>query len=701
MRAVKRVISITVALLFIVEGVTVAQVGALSSSVHSWKDNDNLIVVKTDKEGRQIFHYNIKSGKESAVAELEQPLEKPSVRVDKRGTLLYYQPGREVVELAKERGEILNATLSPDNSMVAFVLKNDLYTIEIKSGKERRLTFDGTDLILNGRASWVYYEEIFGRFTNYKAYWWAPDGNSIAFFQFDESTVPMFPIYDATGQYGSITETRYPKAGDSNPGIKLGFVSPKGGEPIWAQFDYSEDAYFGTPFWNSNSSTLMVQWMDRDQKKYHLYNVEKSDGAKSLLYKEHQETWVDWMSEVRFGQEGFFFVRDFELWEQIYYQSYDGAQFFRLTDGDNWGVKIAAFDEKSGYIIYSSRCESSLRNDLYRLDFNLKRERGEVTRVSSGEFNYVAPKVSPDGRHIVAQQSNLTTPPREVLLSTVKRGVVKPGNFKVLNSGDGSSVEGSNIELFYVTTEEGYKLPGIILYPDQFDPNRSYPVISYIYGGPNHTYVMDRWKPLSQLENYWAKEGVIQVWLDNRASGHFGKEGINYIHRNLGKWELHDYLLWAKKLKSLPYVNGEKLGITGYSYGGTMTVMALTDGADYFRYGIAGAGVYDWMLYDTHYTERYMDQPKDNEAGYRESAVINKVAKYRSDRGSLLYLTHGTADDNVHLQNSNQLIDALQKERKHFELMIYPGALHGYRDYQGVHSFDASIIFWRKVLLDR
>ncbi|MFA6770164.1 MAG: prolyl oligopeptidase family serine peptidase, partial [Bacteroidales bacterium] len=419
------------------------------------------------------------------------------------------------------------------------------------------------------------------------------------------------------------------------------------------------------------------------------------------IYQEHQKSWIDWISDIHFGKRGFYFIRDFELWEHIYFQSYDGSKLERLTDGMNWGVKITSFDEEKGLIYFTARRDASIRNDIYKLTFNS--EGNSVSKISVGEFNYSKPLISPDGKHLLAVNSSLTVPSRLVLLSDHKRGVVKQGEERIIADSKSESFDSLNLplaQMIYITTPEGYKLPGTITYPDNFDKNKKYPVIVNVYGGPNSTNVMDTWRVPSSMLLYWAKEGVIQVSLDNRASGHVGKEGINYIHRNLGHYELKDFIQWAQYLRSLPYINKDKIGITGFSYGGTMTVMALTEGADYFKYGVAGAGVYDWHLYDSHYTERYMDHPKDNPEGYKSSAVVNKAVLYKSEMGSLLYLTHGTSDDNVHLQNTMQLIDALQKEGKQFELMLYPAAMHGYRGYQGVHSTAAIINFWRKTLLD-
>lgn len=667
---------------------------------HSWKDNDNAILVHTKGMKKIYYQYNVKKGTMQEIDLEKAPVTDPFISL-RGGDIFYNYPSGEVKQLTYTPELERNPTLSPDFKRVAFTRNNDLYSIDVEAMKETRYTFDGSSLILNGWASWVYYEEIFGRASQYRAFWWSPDSKRIAFYRFDDSQVPMFPIYNSEGIHGTLQQTRYPKAGDPNPEVKLGFVAAEGGDVIWANFDTSEDQYFGTPYWNSNGANIMVQWMDRDQSKFVLYDVNSFEGDKKPIYVEHQNSWIDWIEEIHFGKRGFYFIRDFELWEHIYFQSYDGSKLERLTDGMNWGVKITSFDEENGLIYFMARRDASVRNDIYKLSFSS--EGNSVERVSAGEYSYSMPRVSPDNKHVLAVHSALTVPSRLVLLSSSKRGVVKLGEYKVIDCSKSEAFDSLNLplpQLIYITTAEGYKLPGTITYPLNFDKNKKYPVIVNVYGGPNSTNVMDIWRTPSSMLLYWAKEGVIQVSLDNRASGHVGKEGINWIHRNLGHYELKDYIQWAQYLKELPYVNGDKIGITGYSYGGTMTVLALTEGAEYFKYGVAGAGVYDWHLYDSHYTERYMDHPKDNPEGYKSSAVVNKASLYRSELGSLLYLTHGTSDDNVHLQNTIQLIDALQKEGKQFEIMLYPGAMHGYRGYQGAHSAEATTNFWRKTLLD-
>lgn len=674
-------------------------------SALSWKSETTLILTQAVKDKRSYFEYDIKTGIISETEMPSPPDASPSLLV-KNGDVFYYDINKNEKRLTNTKAEEKNPTLSPDFTRVAFTRENNLYSVDISTGKEIQYTSDGSDLILNGWASWVYFEEIFGRPSRYRAFWWSPDSKKIAFYRFDDSKVPMFPIYNSEGRHGFITETRYPKAGDPNPTVKIGITAVEGGSIVWANFDENVDQYFGTPQWKSDSKNIFVQWMNRDQNNLVVYAVSPEDGSKNEIYKEYQKTWIDWIEDIQFGELGFYFIRDFELWEQIYFQSYDGKSLIRLTNGKNWGVRVVAFDEKNRSVYFTARREVSTRNDFYRLSWDKKMDKKQISRLSSGELNFSNPLLSPDKKHFVAMVSNISTPSRLVLSAAAKGGVVKPGELKVIEDSKGDKFDASLMplaEMIFITTPDGFRLPASVIWPKNMDKNKKYPVLVSMYGGPNSGTVMDTWRsPMGMGDaKLWFEEGVIQVNIDHRASGHCGKEGLNFVHRNLGKYEIQDYIEWAKYFATLPYVNDKKIGITGFSYGGTMTVLALTEGAQYYRYGIAGGGVYDWQLYDSHYVERYMDTPEDNPQGYKLSQVLSKVGMYKSETGSRLYLTHGTSDDNVHMQNTIQLVDALQKAGKQFDLMLYPGGMHGYRGPQAMHDKQAEISFWKKYLLDK
>ena len=616
----------------------------------------------------------------------------------------------------------VNLTYSPDSTRLAFTRNNDLYVVEIATGMETRLTHDGTDLILNGFASWVYYEEILGRPSRYKAFWWSPDSRKIGYYRFDNTQVSLFPIYSAFenpeaaavkyqsprvtdhGLGGSLSETRYPKCGQTNPEVRIGIVDLATEETVWADFDPSLDQYFGIPFWGPDSEEFFIARMPRLQNTVDLYAVKASDGTKRHVYNETYKTWLNWFDGVVFTDNGLYMAREFETgWQQIYFLSYDGKTFRRLTDGPNWSVSIVRVDEKKGDVYFTAKRDATVRQALYKVD-----AKGVITALTDPAYNATGVSFSPDGKYFAASYSNVTTPTK-VAVFTASGKKLREG--RIVADMQGPDYDASKYalgQLVYMTTEDGFKLPGMIVYPKNFDPSKKYPVHVDIYGGPDSPQVRDRWVTPNSSNQWWSDNGIIQITVDPRAGGHNGREGLDMIYRQLTVWEVKDFVTWADWLNALPYVNGDKIGVEGFSFGGTMTSMLLMQAPDRFHYGIAGGGVYDWALYDSHYTERYMDTPQNNPEGYKVSKVLNYVDGYPTEYGGntgvepvMLKLTHGTGDDNVHHQNTLQLIDAMHKEGKKFDFMIYPDGMHGYRGYQGQHFQKANREFWLKYLLEK
>ena len=637
----------------------------------------------------------------------------------------------------------VNLTYSPDSTKLAFTRENDLYVMNIADSVETRLTFDGSDVILNGYASWVYYEEIFGRPTRYRAFWWSPDSRKLAFYRFDNSSVPMFPIYSAfedpegaasqsqsprvtdLALGGSLSETRYPKAGQENPKVRIGIVDVEqtvsDGKVVWADFDERQDQYFGPPFWSPDSREFFVPRMPRLQNTLDLYALDPSTGIRRHVYNETYKTWLNWIYSAIFTDKGLYMVREFETdWQQIYFLSYDGTDFRRLTDGPNWNVNIIRVDEKNGDVYFTAKRDAVAKQALYKVN-----RKGVITALTDPVYNAVGIVFSPDGKYFVASYSNVTTPTRiGIFPSSGKGGERLVADMKGPDYDPSKYVLG---ELVYMTTEDGFRLPGMIVYPKNFDPSKKYPVHVDIYGGPDTPLVRDRWITPNADNQWWSDNGIIQITVDPRAAGHNGRKGLDMIYRQLTVNEIKDFCAWADWLKALPYVDGDRIGVEGFSFGGTMTCMLLMQAPDKFHYGVAGGGVYDWALYDTHYTERYMDTPQNNPDGYAVSNVLNYVdgypVSYQEDapRASgaythapaeraaghlhmqtdsvMLKITHGTGDDNVHHQNTLQLLDELHKTGKKFDFMIYPDGMHGYRGYQGQHFKAANREFWKKYLL--
>lgn len=674
-----------------------------------WLDDSHYLEMKTKEgESRPIaYSVDAKTGKETEYKGLEQykdivgadvTVTSPASANEENTRLIYVKDNdlyllntekKEFKRLTRNSAEEKNPTLSPDANSVAFTRDNNLFALDLNSGKEMQYTTDGSEVVYSGWASWVYYEEILGRPSRYRAFWWSPDGKKIIFYRFDDSKVPMFPIYSSEGQHGNLERTRYPKSGDTNPGVRIGIVSVETGNIVWADFNEKQDQYFGPPFWIPDSKRVLVQWMNRGQDTLLVYGIDLQTGKKSIVYSEHQASWVDWLEGVEFlkGNKGFIIRTEKDGWMHLYWYGLDGKLGNRITQG-KWAVtNIVKVDEENELIYFTAKKEASTKTDLYTVKFNGK----ELKRLTFGPYTHSV-RLSPKGSYFITSYSNGTTPTRMALYA---------GNGKMVREmGDARTKEFDNYdvvkpEMFTIPTADGYNLPAYWTLPMNFDPNKKYPVLISIYGGPGAGTVSDSWRGLSS--QWLAQEGMIQMSVDHRASGHFGKEGVALMHRNLGKWEMRDYIEAVKWLQTKPFVDRSKICITGGSYGGYVTCMALTYGADYFTHGLALYSVTDWQLYDTHYTERYMDTPAENPEGYKFGSVMTHAGKYKG----IMRIVHGTMDDNVHMQNSIQLIDTLQDLNKHFELMLYAGGRHGWGGPKAVHLRTESMRFYYKYLLEK
>lgn len=657
-----------------------------SNTISGWLDHEHYLEV--DRQEGKTYSVNIKTHERQVYT----PVPSEDVKTFVLQGNVYIQYGSAAPkQLTNNQEDESNPTLSPDGKYVAFTRNKDLYAIEVASGKEIRYTADATDVIYNGWSSWVYYEEILGRPTQYRAFWWSPDSKHLSYMRFDDTKVPMFPIYGSRGQHGYLEETRYPKAGDPNPEVKIGFVPVVGGATVWADFDEKEDQYFGTPYWSFDSKSMMVQWMNRDQDNLKFYAVDPLTGVKKEIYDETQAAWIDLDHQGRIeylaDNKHYILKSDRTGWAHFYLYTLDGRLLNPLTSG-KWQVSNLEFvDEKKKQVYFTARKESSATVDFYKVDYSGK----NLKRLTFGDYTHSI-KLSPDGKHFITTYSNVSTPTKVALLTNEGKLVKELADSK---ADDFDSYTYGKTEMITIPTEDGYQLPAIITYPTDFDESQVYPVVFSIYGGPNAGSVRNTWK--GTANQLWANEGIVQIAVDHRASGHFGKEGVALMHRNLGKWEMYDYITAAKWLKDKPWVANDKLLITGHSYGGYMTCMALTYGADYFDFGVAGAPVTSWELYDTHYTERFMDTPQDNPEGYKNGSVLTYVDRYKG----LLRIMHGDMDDNVHMQNTIQLIDKLQDANKHFELMIYPGGRHGWGGSKTRHDRHERYRFYYEHLLNK
>lgn len=658
----------------------------------TWDDGDKLVISKKISKDApfQKFVFDFKTLKEIPY----KPSLKGAESIFSKGNDLYYKNGEDsALRLTNDEAKEINATFSPDSNYVAYTKNNNLYAVNVATQKETQFTFDGNDSLMNGYASWVYTEEILGRGSRYRAFWWSDDSKNIAFFRTDDSPVPVFTITNSARQHGHIEKIRYPKAGDKNPEVKIGIVHLDNNKITWADFNEKDDQYFGMPVWKKESGSLLALWVNRDQNDFKIYDVNINTGAKKLFYEEQQKTWVDLNDRERitFLKNGnLLMLNDKTGWRHIYYHDANGLLIKQITDGKFTVTGITHVDEKDQTVYFTARgIENTARIDLY----SVKLDGKNLKRLTFGDYNHRI-QMSPSGKYFITTYSNTHTPYRMALMDHTGKKVADLGDSK------GAEMDNYNIaktELIRVKSEDGlYDLPAVVTWPFNMDPDKKYPVLISIYGGPDAGSVWDRFN-FSANQQWYAKEGLIQISMDHRASGHFGKEGVNYMYRNLGYWEMKDYSAIVKYLIENRQADSAKICINGFSYGGYLSCYATTCGSDVFKYGMAGGSVTDWSLYDSYYTEKFMDAPNQNPEGYKSGSVLTWVDKYQGG----LQLVHGEIDDNVHLQNTLQLAGKLQDHKKQFELMIYPGGRHGWGGNKGMHFQNLKTLFIYKNLLEK
>ncbi|MEY4333616.1 MAG: hypothetical protein RLZZ196_2359, partial [Bacteroidota bacterium] len=390
-----------------------------------WVDNDQILVsTKLNKETTaKEYLYNLKTKQYTAAPTAALPATEKTVVV--KNANIYLKENGTETQLTFDAAEEKNPTLSPDGQYVGYTKNNNLYTVSIADKKEIAITSENTKGILNGYASWVYFEEIFGRPTQYRAFWWSPDSKYISFMRFDERQVPMFPIYVSEGQHGYIEETRYPKAGDPNPTVKIGWTSPTGGAITWADFNEQEDQYFGWPIWNPNNNTMWMSWMDRGQNNLKIYELDMATGAKKEVYKEYQKTWIDLEDRVSgrinflSNNKGYIAQSDATGWNQLYLYDMNGNLINPITDGKYTVTSIKLIEEKTKTIYFTARgIENTARADFYSIGFDGK----NLKRLSKGNFNYSLVNLSPDAKHFVGLYSNANTPTALSIFDIPKKG---------------------------------------------------------------------------------------------------------------------------------------------------------------------------------------------------------------------------------------------------------------------------------------
>ncbi len=590
--------------------------------------------------------------------------------------------GREAVrQLTHGEGFSTDAKLSPKGGFVSFVRARNLWVIDLASGTQLQLTRDGSATIGNGVAEFVADEEM----DRHTGYWWAPDDSAIAFARIDESPVPVQKRYEMYADRVEMIEQRYPAAGDANVQVKLGVVAPReGAAATWVDLGKEQDIYLARVNWR-DPQHLTFQRQSRDQKKLELIEANLADGKQRTLITETGKTWVPLHNSLRFLKDGrFVWSSERSGFQHLYLASADGSQLTALTSG-NWPVdELLAVDEDAGIAYFRAGMESPLRSELYAVPLagGAPKKLSQAAGMHSAAF-------ANNASVYVDSWSNSTTPPQielyrangEKIATLLDNNLADPKHPYAKYLQAQRPVEYGTLTAADGKTPLHYSL----IKPEGFDPANKYPVAVFVYGGPATQTVTDSWPGRGDhlFNQFLAQRGYVVFSLDNRGTPRRGRDFGGALYGVQGTVEVADQLKGVEWLKAQPWVDGSRIGVQGWSNGGYMTLMLLAKASNQYACGVAGAPVTDWGLYDTHYTERYMNLPSANPAGYTEGRVLTHVDGLTSP----LLLIHGMADDNVLFTNSTSLMSALQQRGQPFELMTYPGAKHGLSGANALHRY--------------
>ena len=574
------------------------------------------------------------------------------------------QAGRVLVP-GKE--ELADVKISPNGQYVSFVREHNLWLVSTADGKERAFTKGGTEEIRKGELDWVYPEEL----ELFTGYWWAPDSNSIAYLEMNESKVAQFPLVNFESYTGEAEKQRYPVAGGANPVVRVLVGAVSGGEARAMDIGTEADIYIPRVNWLPDSRRVAIQRLNRAQSQLDLLVAEASSGKTSVLLTEKDLAWLNVSDDLNFLKDGKRFLWSSERtgYRHIYVYGMDGQEIAQLTKG-NWEVSgIAGVDEAKGMVYFTAKEKSPTESELYRVGL----DGSGFGRITKEKGTHTV-NLSPGAQFYVDTYSNAATPPRQDVYG------VDGGKSATLNENvvaELAQYHLSPVEFSTVPAKDGVALNCFLIKPPQFDPAKKYPVIVYTYGGPHAQVVMNAWMGGTMLwHQMMAQKGYVIFALDNRGAAGRGHVFEAPIHFRFGADALSDQRDGVAWLKKQPWVDGNRIGIWGWSFGGFMAVSAMLEAPDDFKVGFAGGPVTDWHFYDSIYTERYMGLPKDHEKEYEDCSPV----KYASGLKGKLLIAHGTGDDNVHYSNTLALINDLISQGKYVEVIAAPGRGHGVSD---------------------
>lgn len=583
-----------------------------------------------------------------------------------------------------DKGAQMLADFSPDGTKVAFVFENNLFIRNLEDGAVTQITNDGKqNAIINGSTDWVYEEE----FEVTKAFYWSPNSTKIAFLKFDESAVKEFTMeYYNGGTYPEPYTFKYPKAGEDNSklGLFVYTLSEKSTRPI----DYGNYEYIPRMKWTNDDNKLIYLVMNRHQSEL-TYAMADCSGSADItgkaVYTDKSDTYVEVDNNLVFLKDGNSFLRTSEKdgFKHIYQVTFTGEEK-QITKGSWDVIELKGINESTGTVFYTSAEEGAMYQSLYAIKLDGTNKQKLSTQVGHNDAEF-----STGMKYYINTYSTINQP-YEISVHTADGKQVE-----MLK--DNAALKAKLQEYDLATTEfitiKGAEqdLNAFIMKPTNFDSSKKYPVYFDIYNGPGHNTVIDQWGGSNQLyHQLLVQKGYIVISVDTRGTMHRGAAFKKCTYLQLGKLETEDMIAVAKQVATWPYVDAGRIGVMGWSYGGYMTSLCMTKGADVFKMGIAVAPVTNWRWYDNIYTERFMRTPQENASGYDDNSPINHVDKLK---GKYL-LVHGSGDDNVHVQNSMEMVDALVKKNKDFDMFIYTNKNHGiYGGYTRLHLFNKMLNF--------
>jgi len=586
------------------------------------------------------------------------------------GTSDYYFYSIENKTLQLVAKDARTAELSPNGKMVGYEREGNLFVYDFELQKETQLTDDAQENLYNGRFGWVYEEE----FGIAQAWEWSPDSRYIAYWQSDEREVPIYQITDFAGQHPDYVKIPYPKVGDTNPVVKIGVVDVQNTTQQWMDVPLN-GGYVPRLYWTSVPGQLGVVHLNRKQNHLKLFFYEATSGKGRLVMEEQSDAWIDVFDffagiyHYFFFPEDtdeFFWISDRDGYSHIYRYNYEGELLNQVTQGAWEVVFVHTVDAKDKTIYYSSTEASPLERHLYSVRFDGKKK----TKLTQTEGRHHI-DFSPNGKYYIDEYSNLSTPKQVELWSTKGKMLEKLEENKEVNAFISQNVYAPK-ELFSFTTSDGQKLDGYIIKPANFDENRKYPLVLNIYGGPGAQSVYNEFAT-NGWEQYLAQEGYVIASVNNRGSGGYGSEFEKVVYEQLGKWESHDFVETVQHLSKYAWVDGDNMAIRGHSYGGYMSSYTMLTHPGIFKVALVGAPVTDYRLYDTIYAERYMGLVPENNEKYIQSSPITFAEQLEGK----MFIAHSMMDENVHVQNTLQLVKALTDQGKDADLRIYPPGAHG------------------------